>query len=158
MNSVNKNPYATPISSLEIAHEENTDTVYGGFWIRALATTIDSIWLYGIIYGVLIFVIKDYGNFSPTQIFFEYAIPFLVVMAFWKFKSSTPGKMIFGMRIVDSRTLGPVSSGRLVLRYLAYIISMIPIGLGFLWAAFDTKKQCWHDKIAGTVVIRDQKA
>jgi len=39
-------------------------------------------------------------------------------------------------------------------RYFAYFISTIPLCLGFLWITFDRKKQGWHDKLAGTVVVR----
>jgi uncharacterized RDD family membrane protein YckC len=41
-----------------------------------------------------------------------------------------------------------------IVRALACFLSLAPLGLGFLWAAFDADKQTWHDKIAGTVVIR----
>jgi uncharacterized RDD family membrane protein YckC len=44
---------------------------------------------------------------------------------------------------------------RLVIRLLCYFVSALPFYLGFLWAAFDRRKQGWHDKIAGTVVIQE---
>jgi uncharacterized RDD family membrane protein YckC len=31
------------------------------------------------------------------------------------------------------------------------------VGLGFLWIAIDSERQSWHDKIAGTVVVRAPK-
>ena len=40
-------------------------------------------------------------------------------------------------------------------RLLCYLVSALPFYLGFLWAAFDRRKQGWHDKIAGTVVIQE---
>ena len=64
----------------------------------------------------------------------------------------TPGKMMLGLRVV--RTNGrPVGWGRAFLRWIGYYISSIPFGLGYLWALWDPKRQAWHDKIAGTVVI-----
>jgi uncharacterized RDD family membrane protein YckC len=30
---------------------------------------------------------------------------------------------------------------------------MVPLGLGFIWASFDSESQAWHDKLAGTVVV-----
>ena len=39
------------------------------------------------------------------------------------------------------------------LRYLGYVISAIPLFLGFIWIAFDKQKQGFHDKIAGTFVV-----
>jgi uncharacterized RDD family membrane protein YckC len=43
------------------------------------------------------------------------------------------------------------------LRWVGYIISAAGICLGFIWIIFDRKKQGWHDKIAGTVVIREDR-
>ncbi|HLA48407.1 MAG TPA: RDD family protein, partial [Nitrospinota bacterium] len=40
------------------------------------------------------------------------------------------------------------------IRYIGYIISEIPLFLGFLWIVFDKDKQGWHDKIAGTFVVK----
>lgn len=65
----------------------------------------------------------------------------------------TPGKMIFGLRVV--RTTGEkMTFGIGFLRWVGYIISSIIVNLGFIWIAFDGKKQGWHDKIAGTFVVR----
>ena len=55
--------------------------------------------------------------------------------------------------IVDAQSGRPASTGRLVARYFAYIASSLPLFLGFAWIAIDRRKQGWHDKIAGTVVV-----
>lgn len=136
---------------------------YAGFWLRTLATVIDSIWLYGIIYTTLWFLVGP-DLFNPktrhtvTQFTFEWIIPLMVVMAFWITKAATPGKMLFQMRIVDAETLQPVSLSRLLMRYLAYFVSIIPLCFGCLWVAWDRKKQGWHDKIARTVIVRGKSA
>lgn len=132
---------------------------YAGFWSRLVATIVDSIWLYGIIYLILWFLVgPDFfspdANYTVTQFTFEWVIPFAVVMAFWVMKSATPGKMLFKMKIVDAETNGAVSSQRLLVRYLAYFVSTLPLCLGFLWVAWDKKKQGWHDKIARTVIVQ----
>jgi len=44
----------------------------------------------------------------------------------------------------------------LFVRYIGYFVSVIPFGLGFIWIAFDSKKQGFHDKLAGTVVVRGE--
>jgi uncharacterized RDD family membrane protein YckC len=41
-----------------------------------------------------------------------------------------------------------------LLRYVGFIIAALPLLIGLIWAAFDARKQGWHDKIASTVVIR----
>jgi uncharacterized RDD family membrane protein YckC len=43
-------------------------------------------------------------------------------------------------------------------RALGCFLSLIIIGLGFLWIVFDPEKRAWHDKIAGTVVVRLAKS
>ena len=73
---------------------------------------------------------------------------------FWMFRSATPGKMLVSAVIVDAKTLGKPSTSQLIGRYLAYYASTLPLCLGFLWVAFDKRKQGWHDKIAGTLVIK----
>ncbi len=40
-------------------------------------------------------------------------------------------------------------------KYLGYYLSAIPLLLGFVWVAFDKRKQGFHDKLAGTFVVRD---
>jgi uncharacterized RDD family membrane protein YckC len=42
-----------------------------------------------------------------------------------------------------------------LLRYVGLIISFVALFLGVVWVAFDSRKQGWHDKIAGTLVVRD---
>lgn len=74
-------------------------------------------------------------------------------LPFWFHYSSTPGKMLFRMQIRDTDTGLPLTRKQAVIRLFAYIISMLPFALGFLWAAFNKKKQGFHDIIANTVVI-----
>ncbi|PKN96535.1 MAG: hypothetical protein CVU43_20230, partial [Chloroflexi bacterium HGW-Chloroflexi-5] len=49
----------------------------------------------------------------------------------------------------------PISFGTAFLRSAGYLVSslLFTVPLGYIWAAFDKKKQAWHDKIADTVVI-----
>ncbi len=65
----------------------------------------------------------------------------------------TPGKMLFGLRVIqisgEKMTLGVA-----FLRWVGSLVSGLVFFLGFLWIAFDGRKQGWHDKIAATLVIR----
>lgn len=120
---------------------------YAGFGERLFAFVVD--WL-------IVFVVS-----APVSVVFYRATPFMPllaaagVLAFWRWLGATPGKLAVGVKIVDARTGGRPSTGQLVLRLLAYVVSALPLYLGFLWIAFDRRKQGWHDKIARTVVIRD---
>jgi uncharacterized RDD family membrane protein YckC len=82
----------------------------------------------------------------------------LVLIGFWMYFGSSPGKLLFKGYIVDAKTLQPASRWQLIVRSLAYYISLIPMGLGFIWIGLDSRKQGWHDKLAGTVVISRHKS
>ena len=93
---------------------------------------------------------------ARPDLLLNWIFPALAVIVFWIYRQATPGKMVIGARIVDARTGQPPSTGQLIGRYFGYYVSMIPLCLGLLWVAFDARKQGWHDKLAGTVVIRDR--
>jgi uncharacterized RDD family membrane protein YckC len=71
---------------------------------------------------------------------------------FWYTVGQTPGKAIMGIRIVPLRG-GRIPLWRAFLRYFAYTISALTLGLGFLWILIDDRRMGWHDKIARTCVI-----
>lgn len=71
----------------------------------------------------------------------------------WKIWASTPGKIVFGLKIVDEKTLKDPSTAQCFLRFLGYIVAMIPLFIGFLMIPFNKKKKGLHDMMAGTVVI-----
>ncbi|MBR2198719.1 MAG: RDD family protein [Fibrobacter sp.] len=135
-------------------------TKYVGFWARVLATLIDSVLIMAItlppllaIYG-LAYLENDEAISGLADILISNILPMILVILFWTKKQATPGKMAVSARIVDAETGGKPSKKQCVGRYFAYILSAIPLGLGFLWVAFDAKKQSWHDKLAGTVVVK----
>lgn len=74
----------------------------------------------------------------------------------WKLKGSTVGGIICGLRVVriDGR---PIDWPTAIVRALGCFLSLAVVGLGFLWIAIDSDRQSWHDKIAGTVVVRAPK-
>lgn len=68
-------------------------------------------------------------------------------------QGQTLGKMALGIRVV-SVDGQPISWGKAILReIIGKFVSGLVIGLGYLWVFWDSKKQAWHDKIAGTYVI-----
>ncbi len=91
---------------------------------------------------------------GPMDFLLTWVLPAVAVIVFWVLKQATPGKMAVSAKIVDVKTGNAASTGQLIGRYLAYYLSLLPLGLGFIWVAFDDRKQGWHDKLAGTVVVR----
>ena len=74
----------------------------------------------------------------------------------WKLKSTTIGGIVFGLQVirVDGR---PIDWATATVRALSCFLSLVVAGLGFIWIAFDEGHQAWHDKIAGTAVVRVPK-
>lgn len=133
---------------------------YAGFWIRFGAFLIDFVILFVILFVLLSIIYGDDYWVSNQLVhgfwdaILNYVLPIVVTVWFWLRYLGTPGKMILGLKIVDATSGEKLSLGQAVGRYFAYILSAIPVGLGFLWIAFDDKKQGWHDKLAGSVVVR----
>jgi uncharacterized RDD family membrane protein YckC len=133
---------------------------YVGFWQRLLAFLIDWLVVF-VVYGPLVVMAFGSEYFSLDVPRYWDAATGLVIAAgtllCWRHQGATPGKIAVGAKIVDAETGGPPTTGRLVIRFLGYIVSALPLYLGFVWIAFDRRKQGWHDKIAGTVVIPDDE-
>ena len=136
---------------------------YVGFWMRTWAFMLDTILILLVImplgwmiYGDEYFAESTEVYADSTDMLLSSFFPAIVVIFFWHYKSATPGKMVISARIVDARTGNKPSTGQFIGRYFAYILSSLPFGLGFLWVAWDRRKQGWHDKLASTVVVRKQ--
>jgi uncharacterized RDD family membrane protein YckC len=141
---------------------EPLDLEYVGFWARVGATLIDTI-LIGIILWPLMHAVygPEYWNEprllkGPLDFLISWVFPAVAVIAFWIARQATPGKMAIGARIVDAATGDEPTRGQMIGRYFAYYVSTFPLCLGFIWVAFDRRKQGWHDKLAGTVVVRSR--
>lgn len=133
---------------------------YAGFWIRTGAALIDTILILLIVSPILTTIYgADYWTAESTQgtwdILLNYVLPAVAIIVFWIYKSATPGKMATKLTIVDAKTGGKPSKAQFIGRYLGYYASSIPLFLGIIWIAFDKKKQGWHDKLAGTVVLKN---
>jgi uncharacterized RDD family membrane protein YckC len=74
----------------------------------------------------------------------------------WLVLGRSPGMALLGLRIV-SEDGGPIGLGRVIVRFTGYVISALPLLLGFAWALWDPRKQAWHDKLAGTLVLTEPR-
>lgn len=118
-----------------------------GFWIRLAAVVLDAI-LVGMMCGFLGSIWHGFGVFP-----FWFAV---YCAAMWATKGTTIGGIICSLKVVrlDDR---PIDWGVAVVRTLGGFLSLFVAGLGFIWVAFDDEKQSWHDKIAGTTIVRVPK-
>ncbi len=137
----------------------NEELEYAGFWARVGAALIDSL-LVGLILVPLVRLIygDEYETLKlvqgPADLLISLILPAIAIVIFWINRQATPGKMAISARIVDEKTGGKPTTGQLIGRYLGYYVSIFPLFLGLIWVAFDPRKQGWHDKLAGTVVVR----
>lgn len=142
---------------------ERTDLEYVGFWPRFGATLIDTFLLMIItgpflvaIYGPSYWTGNGFSIRGRADFLISWVFPAVATIFFWAIWQATPGKMAISARIVDADTGETPSIGQLIGRYAGYFLSAIPLGLGFVWVAFDARRQGWHDKLAGTVVVRSK--
>ena len=75
------------------------------------------------------------------------------LLAFTVAGGQTIGKMAMGLRVVTGAG-GRVGTGRALARTLAWIASVLPLGLGLLPAAFDAERRTLHDRVTDTRVVR----
>jgi uncharacterized RDD family membrane protein YckC len=146
---------------------------FAGFWRRLVAYIIDNIiinitffilaligltaFIFGSLAGNSRNWMADLANPAritslvlPAMVFYIF-ISIAYFTYFHGIKGSTPGKMLLGLKVLstDGTSIG---FGVAFLRSVGYLVSSI-LYIGFIWAAFTRRKQGWHDKIAGTVVI-----
>lgn len=158
---MSSNPFAPPAAQVADVGK-STHLVYAGFWIRVLAALIDTLLIAAITAPLLVAIYgwAYYGDnhhnilAGPADFLISYVAPAVATVVFWITKQATPGKMIVSARVVDAKTGLPPTTRQAIGRYLGYYVSLLGLGLGILWVAFDRRKQGWHDKLAGTVVVR----
>ena len=133
---------------------------YAGFWIRTGASLIDLLVMIIVLFIPLTFIygeeywLSDALFYGFWDVLLSYVVPFVATIWFWLRFFGTPGKMATKLKIVDAKTGNRLSLLQAIGRYFAYIPAVLPLGLGFIWVGIDKKKQGWHDKLAGTVVVR----
>jgi len=126
---------------------------YGGFWRRWFASALD-----GIILVVLGGFIARAGDTSGWLTGTLEILIFLTYMIWFKASMGTTlGYHVLDMKIVSING-AQLTVKQIVIRLISSIFSALVFGLGFIWIAFDANKQAWHDKVAGTYVIRKAAA
>lgn len=136
---------------------------YAGFWVRLGATLIDTVIIVIVITIPLSFIYGEQYWLGSQYIrgFWDFilgwVVPIVATIWFWLRYLGTPGKMALKLKIVDAKTGKKMTTGQAIGRYFAYLVSIIPFCLGFIWIGIDSRKQGWHDKLAGTVVIKSNE-
>ena len=140
---------------------------FAGFWVRFIAYLIDAVIItipllvLALLIGGTARTATAAGDADTTR-----ALGLVVLLAilllvfgyfpFWWARGATPGMMPFRMRVVRTEDGSRIGIGRAILRYLGFLVAGSFMYIGLIWAAFDERKQGWHDKIADTYVIRPE--
>ncbi len=125
---------------------------YAGFWRRVGASLLDSILFVILVTLVMGPMFVNAPVYEPAGIL-RNLLSLVLTVGLWLTLLGTPGKLLLDCAVVDATSFKPMGLRQAVLRYVAYLASLLPLMLGFLWVARDPRKQGFHDKIANTVVL-----
>ena len=116
-----------------------------GFWVRMGALFLDIL-----LVGFAMSLLHPFGDFHIVVLAIYGAV-------MWKLRGTTVGGIVFDLHVVrvDGR---PVDWETAIVRALGCFLSLFVVFLGFIWIVFDDNHQAWHDKIAGTVVVRAKRS
>ena len=114
---------------------------------RLVALIIDGVIL-GLITALLFAGARNAGGFLGFVIGVIYQWYFLTQQ-----NGQTPGKRIMGICVIKVNG-APLQAADVIVRYIGYYVNSIVFGIGWIWALFDKDKQGWHDKLAGTYVVK----
>jgi uncharacterized RDD family membrane protein YckC len=149
---------------------------YAGFWIRVIARIVDS-FIVGIPLAIVFFILlaavggaanatsgasQSQQNAAGAAFGGVFILFYLIALAisigywvyFWGTSGSTLGMRLFHLRVADAQTGAPIGIGRAVVRWLMSLVNTWACYIGWIWVAFDSRKQGWHDKVANSVVLQ----
>ena len=151
---------------------------YAGFWVRVVARLLDSLivglpltLLFGLIAiaaGAFASTASNTSTDQSTQtaagalfggvFILFYLVAIVVGIGYWVYFWGTSGQTLamrmLRLRVVDADTGAPIGIARALVRWLMTIVNSWACYLGWIWVAFDARKQGWHDKVANSVVLQ----
>lgn len=152
---------------------------YAGFWIRFLASLLDTFFL-ALPVAIVIYFLSDgsWFDFSQYQdnmqmamagntnalnaqpqtslkweLLFEVSVLIITALFWRRWRGATPGKRLVHIKIVDANTFEDIDNKQAITRSFGYIVSTLAFLIGFLMVAFRKDKRGLHDLLAGTAVV-----
>lgn len=128
---------------------------YAGFWIRLGAYCIDYSIIFFLTIVILMFIESDWSeNAYGLFLTVGYVLYSIFFLSTW---STTPGKSILKLSVFDEKNNSHLSGSEATKRSILQIFSTFLFGIGYWNMGKNEKKQTFHDKSAGTVVIQEEK-
>lgn len=140
------------VIKFEINMAHITNPIYAGFWRRVGAFFVDSL-IFSLLFGLVLGPAFVNAPLFTLEGLSRSGLTMLFTVGFWINFTGTPGKLLLGCQVVDADSFEVMNTRQAFVRFVAYLASMLPLMLGFLWIAKDLRKQGFHDKIANTVVL-----
>jgi uncharacterized RDD family membrane protein YckC len=136
------------------------DKLPAGLLRRAAALVYDCVLLAGpiAVYAGTVVVLRSGSAIAPNTLWFNaglLAIPALFFCWFWTHGGQTLGMLAWRIRL-ETPDGAAIGWGRAGLRFAAAWISLLPAGLGFWWALWDSQRATWHDRLSGTRMVLTQ--
>jgi uncharacterized RDD family membrane protein YckC len=103
-----------------------------------------------------VLLLRGGREIAPGTWWFDVALVALAAAffcGFWTHGGQTLGMRAWRIRVVRADG-NPLEWRRALLRFVATIVAALPLGLGLWWGMLDTERRGWHDRLAGTRVIR----
>lgn len=145
-------------------HEAETDQV--GLVTRAVAASLDLALLGAALsfaYGQLASVIPAATAGDDLSLLAMLAVGTLglvlggsVLLAFWALVGQTPGMRLLSIHI-ERNGMREIGLRHALTRLLAVLVALLPVGLGFLAIVVSPGRRGWHDRLAGTTVVYDDR-
>jgi uncharacterized RDD family membrane protein YckC len=138
-----KIPAANPPTSVPLLEgAASVNLSKAQFFPRLAANLIDLVLLY-----VLLLSLHLTRGLIPAWILYRFAM--------FTWRSATLGEIVLNLRVqkIDGTLLTGDYSGSLI-RALSSLISLVPLGLGFIWILFNRELDSWHDKISESYVVQ----
>lgn len=127
---------------------------FAGLGVRLLATALDSALIALVTLGID--AIDDAGVASARSALTALGACLVYYPVLWGTTGWTLGQRVLGLRVVRAADGTKIGSGTALVRALGCLVAAVPLLVGVLWSGWDSRKQGWQDKLAGTVVIHDR--
>lgn len=145
---------------LGVLYERALPQYYATLDVRLLAAAIDYFFAFAIYcIGAFAFLMQSADKLGQSNLLLLglTLIPLLKfiinVISEGSNKNASPGKLLLQIKVTDTKG-NPIGFGRAIWRNIAKIADILTLGIGFLAGFLDRRQQCFHDKLAGTLVIK----
>jgi uncharacterized RDD family membrane protein YckC len=171
--------YSPPQAPIQYAapQYQGPQPTYAGFWIRLVARLVDGLLLgipFVVLFGIFAVAAGVFANSASSSnqasqnaaaaavfgggflllYLFASAVQIGYWIYFWGSSGATLGMRLLHLRVVDANTGAPIGYARATVRFLMSIVNTWACYIGWIWVAFDPRKQGWHDKVANSVVLQ----